>query len=674
MCCVSKNQSKDINNKVAPTVFKPRSFQESKIDTPVANQKTVIKVKAPQHELTRIRQSIRVQDNSIGFEAAKLEADDALQQQKIVLNNRFVLESTLGAGGMGTVYKAQDLRKVEASDIKTAVAVKVLNDEFKSHPDAFVSLQREASRSHILSHPNIVTVHDFDRDGDVIFMTMELMDGRPLDSLLRDYSGTGMSLDKAIPIIEDYCSALSFAHQKHFIHSDLKPGNLFVTDEGTKVLDFGIARISNVAAVQDHFDAGDLGALTPAYASLEMLNGEDPHPSDDVYAAALIAYELFTGNHPFGRLPASEVRDKKLKPKPIKELNKRQWQALESALVVERVKRTQSIEDFWNAFANKKRLPIFRFISALLLIVTMWFGYNTFIAPSEMSKLADSNFNKANDCLTKQEAQCAIDSAKAVLKLNPNFTGAESLLAKAEKLKLAQELMVLFADVHQCIYTSKDIVCAEKALYSMQKLAKNADKTLNAEDEVSAFKERLTIALALESAQKCWQDNTFECVIHQSNIVLTLQPEHPDASSLKQQAQQQINQLENKRIAEKKRYDALMTKANGCFELQNFACAKQSADKALNISSTSEARILQRSAEMAFVEQNRNALEKKRTQERADSMIVQARKCLVKKQYDCAIAKSESALNLVPKYLSALETLKQATEERQKLKTSFSLQ
>ena len=105
MCCVSEN-----NNEVAPTVFKPRSPQKPNVDSAATDQKTVLKVKAPQHELTRIRQSIRVQDNSIGFETAKKEADDALLQQKIVLNNRFVLESTLGAGGMGTVYKAQDLR------------------------------------------------------------------------------------------------------------------------------------------------------------------------------------------------------------------------------------------------------------------------------------------------------------------------------------------------------------------------------------------------------------------------------------------------------------------------------------------------------------------------------------------------------------------------------------
>ncbi len=674
MCCVSESKSKVDKNEAEATVFKPRTHNKNIVAPAVsANQKTVIKVTPPQHELTRIRQSIRVQDNSIGFAAAKLEADDALKQQKIVLNNRFVLESTLGAGGMGTVYKAQDLRKVEANDINTAVAVKVLNDEFKSHPDAFVSLQREASRSHILSHPNIVTVHDFDRDGDVIFMTMELMNGRPLDSLLKDYSGTGMHLDKAIPIIEDYCNALSFAHKKHFIHSDLKPGNIFVTDEGAKVLDFGIARISNVSAVQDHFDAGDLGALTPAYASLEMLNGEDPHPSDDVYAAALIAYELFTGKHPYDRLPANEVKEKKLKPQPIKELKKRQWQALESALVVERDKRTKSIEDFWNTFANKKRFPLYRVISAILLITTAWFTYNTFIAQSEMSLLADNNFSKAKSCLVNQDAVCAIESAKAVLKLSPDYPKATILLKDAQVLKLKQNLASLSNEVHQCIYNQKDMVCAEKVLYNMQSLSSDADETLNAEDELNSFKEKLTIDAAMQSAQQCLQEKSYQCVLKQTNAVLALNPEHIQADILNKQANEQLKQLARERIETNNKYQDLISKSNQCFNNKDFLCAQQSAKSALLLNSTNEARMLERRAEMALIEEKRNLLERERNIKRADNMVAQARQCLNKKQYDCAIAKSESALNLLPKYSPAISTLKQAKEERQKLKSSFSL-
>ena len=128
-----------------------------------------------QKALTEIDTSFQSHPTEQGFVDAKRDADKALADNEIILNHRFVLKQTLGSGGMGTVYKAQDLRKVEARDNNPYVATKILNSDFKNHPDAFIALQREASRSHLLSHPNIVTVHDFDRDGNTIYMTMELL-------------------------------------------------------------------------------------------------------------------------------------------------------------------------------------------------------------------------------------------------------------------------------------------------------------------------------------------------------------------------------------------------------------------------------------------------------------------------------------------------------------------
>lgn len=281
---------------------------------------------------------------------------------KTVIKGRFELDKLLGVGGMGAVYKALDRRKVEASDSDPYVAIKVLNDDFKAHPDAFMSLQREARKSQTLAHPSIVTVFDFDRDADMVFMTMEFLDGMPLDELLREHRDVGLGEDEAQQLLRDITQALIYAHSHGIVHSDFKPGNIFATkSKGAKVFDFGIARAVSAGGMGDVvgettlFDAGSLGALTPAYASLEMLRGEEPAPSDDVYALGCVAYELYTGRHPFDKTPADKAVNKKLKPKRIKALSRRQWRALEQALEFSRDKRTETVEEFEQQFFGRSK-------------------------------------------------------------------------------------------------------------------------------------------------------------------------------------------------------------------------------------------------------------------------------------------------------------------------------
>ena len=113
------------------------------------------------------------------------------------LKDRFVLEKKLGSGGMGVVYLATDERKVEARDRDPHIAIKVLNDAFRHHPDSLVALQREARRTQELAHENIVRVYDFDKDGSVVFMTMEYVRGDDLKQLIRRLGGASMPLRSA---------------------------------------------------------------------------------------------------------------------------------------------------------------------------------------------------------------------------------------------------------------------------------------------------------------------------------------------------------------------------------------------------------------------------------------------------------------------------------------------
>ncbi len=280
-----------------------------------------------------------------------------------VIKQRFVLDSVLGQGGMGIVYRALDLRKQEARDREPYVAIKILGEEFRRHPNALIALQRESRKAQTLAHPNVITVHDFDRDGATVYMTMELLDGTPLNKQIAAHP-RGLGREKALPIIRGAAEALAYAHKNRIVHSDFKPGNVFVTARGVKVLDFGIARaVPTQAAIHDAraasasraeppqtdrtvFDATELGALTPSYASPEMLAGEPPAPADDVFALGVVAFELLTGKHPFDRLPADRARAASLKPPAIGDLPRRQRKALARALSFERSERQPDARAF----------------------------------------------------------------------------------------------------------------------------------------------------------------------------------------------------------------------------------------------------------------------------------------------------------------------------------------
>jgi serine/threonine protein kinase len=260
-----------------------------------------------------------------------------------LLKGRFRLEEELGRGGMGIVYKALDFRREEARDRDPYVAVKILNPELIGDPQFLIALQRECKRSQNLPHPNIITVFDFDRDGRNIFMTMEYLEGRPLKQVVQERR-TGVTLAEAWPWIKGMGEALAFAHSNGIVHSDFKPGNVYLSKNGVKVLDFGLASL--VTKNQDHdrtlVDARALGAYTPCYASLETLREEPADPADDLYAFACTIYELLTGKHPYHRLTALQAKDAGLRPKRVGGLNNRQWRALEQALALHRTERNKT--------------------------------------------------------------------------------------------------------------------------------------------------------------------------------------------------------------------------------------------------------------------------------------------------------------------------------------------
>ena len=308
-----------------------------------------------------------------------------------VLKDRFEIVSVLGRGGMGVVYRAIDRRKVEAQDRDPHVALKALSQSWQRDERMVIALQREARKAQTLAHPNIATVYDFDRDGDFVYITMEQLSGQPLDEVIRAHP-KGLPVRQVRPIVRGLCNALAYAHNKGIVHSDFKPGNVFL-HEGThpKVLDFGIARATPVvgesaASSQTQFDAGDLGALTPSYAAVEMFQGAPPHPADDVYALAITVYQLLTGRHPFDNLPAPQARSAGRKPEPIRGIRRREWQAIRRGLEYDRKDRIGHAHDFLRAFEGRRN-TVLAASAAVLLALTLG-GYYGYVQWEDMKRTA----------------------------------------------------------------------------------------------------------------------------------------------------------------------------------------------------------------------------------------------------------------------------------------------
>jgi serine/threonine protein kinase len=618
--------------------------------------------------LTRFHSVLKKGETTTGFKHAKEIANSALAANKIILKNRFVLESVIGFGGMGTVYLAKDLRKIEANDPKPFAAVKVLNDDFKNHTDAFVTLQREASRSHSLSHPNIVTVHDFDRDGDTIFMTMEYLEGEPLDSLIQGMPN-GLPVEQATKIIKDFCHALTHAHSKGIIHSDLKPGNIFATKDNAKVLDFGIARSISSATVAGDFDAGSLGALTPAYATLEMFEGAEPDPRDDVYAAAIIAYQLLTGKHPYNNISAQDLAAKGSRvTKPVKPagISKQQWIALESALAIHRKNRTQSIKEFLDDFTHVKKFPYFKAISVSLLIAVGVLGYMIFSAPDEIATAIDNTYKKAAQCAQANDLECAIESSRAVLELAPNHVQATQLLTQAlDKQTIHYEQEAQLA-LENCI-EKLDLICAQETLARIKSHAPNSNSISKIEAEIDTLNTNIALKNTVQKSQECLQSNDMSCALEALNEAKNIAPNDSSVFLLQQLIDNEQAKQAAASAAQDNALDTLLSKANKCLSSKNYSCAISSSDEALKIAAN-DTRFLSLKQKALSEESQRkeNAIS-------AERLVQKASECYNKKNFTCAIANAESALEFTPNYKPAVTLIEKSKNQIKTLKSSLNI-
>jgi len=205
---------------------------------------------------------------------------------------RYSLVRILGRGGMGIVWLAKDER------LGCEVALKFLPPQIRYDASALDDLRRETARSHKLSHPNIVRVHDlYEVPGEDAFISMEYVDGRNLADLRVEQPARVFSWAFLKPVVEQLCAALEYAHSQRIIHRDLKPANLMLDSKRRfKLADFGIARTvsDTMSRISMNQTSGTL-----LYMSPQQMEGGIPHPTDDIYGIGAILYELLTGKPPF---------------------------------------------------------------------------------------------------------------------------------------------------------------------------------------------------------------------------------------------------------------------------------------------------------------------------------------------------------------------------------------
>jgi eukaryotic-like serine/threonine-protein kinase len=221
---------------------------------------------------------------------------------------RYEIVDELGRGGMGVVYRAND------PIIGRIVALKTVRLSSEgagiSHAELLERFQNEARAAGRLTHPNIVVVYDAGEDHGLYYITMELIDGKSLQAVLEN--GRKLTIQRIVPIIEQVCSALEFAHRRGVVHRDIKPANIMLNREDhVKITDFGTAKILQYGTQQKTNAIG-----TPGYMSPEQIKGRGIDGRSDIFALGVMLYEMTTGQRPFQGEDVASVLYKILNQEP----------------------------------------------------------------------------------------------------------------------------------------------------------------------------------------------------------------------------------------------------------------------------------------------------------------------------------------------------------------------
>jgi serine/threonine protein kinase/tetratricopeptide (TPR) repeat protein len=280
--------------------------------------------------------------------------------------SHYRIVARLGAGGMGVVYKAEDLK------LPRLVALKFVAEDVSRDPQSLHRFEREARAACSLAHPGICTIHDIDDHEGRPFIVMELLEGKTFNTLI---ARTPLKLELILQLAIQIVEALDAAHAKGIIHRDIKPDNLFLTERGVaKILDFGLAKLALRCVSEVLGDAKDgsetlstpisnsgFGVGTVAYMSPEQARGEEVDARSDIFSFGAVLYEMATGLQAFGGKPTAVVLHCILaeEPPPICSLNPQMPPDLQriitKAIEKDRDIRYQNVSDLGTDLKRLKR-------------------------------------------------------------------------------------------------------------------------------------------------------------------------------------------------------------------------------------------------------------------------------------------------------------------------------
>ncbi len=342
--------------------------------------------------------------------------------------NQYKILEKIGAGGQGTVYKAQDTK------LDRTVVIKVLPPELTAKTANFKRFEREAQLCSQLDHPNICTIFDFHQDKGVFYIAMQYVEGKNVRQLV---SGRPLDLKSALSVAIQVCDALAYTHSRGIIHRDIKAGNIMVSDTGqAKILDFGLAKLlqdepSEHIKGLDRAEITELGIPygTATYAAPEQAKGEKTDHRADIFSTGVLLYEMLTGIWAFQGKTVIDVRHQVLygTPKPLAEMRNepfppRLQEIIDKALAKAPINRYQKISQMRDDLRD-----VLQEVSGIPLMKT-----DTF-APRHLD---ENPVKRAWNWITgKSGLDNSIQRSSSSVSLSPTYSPETTLTANGQEKK-----------------------------------------------------------------------------------------------------------------------------------------------------------------------------------------------------------------------------------------------